>query len=75
MALLCGKAAASLHAGRDDTIKTAFDALQVMNLVFMLYIAGNPMLVIVQQAIPPSGATLATYMQLTYCEPGVSPAL
>jgi hypothetical protein len=52
MALLCGKAARLAHAPRDDTSKTVFDALQAMNLVFMLYISGNPVLINVQQATP-----------------------
>ena len=44
MALLCAKAARLAHAARDGSSEALFDALQAMNVAFMLCISGNPML-------------------------------
>lgn len=52
MALLCAKAAHLAHAAGDPASETVFDALQAMNVVFMLYISGFPMLTSPQQATP-----------------------
>jgi hypothetical protein len=52
MALLCAKAARLAHAARDGSSETLFDALQAMNVVFMLSISGNPMMGDFQHALP-----------------------
>ena len=52
MALLCAKAARLAHAARDGSSETLFDALQAMNVVFMLCISGNPMMQDVQDTAP-----------------------
>jgi hypothetical protein len=52
MALLCAKAARLAHAARDGSSETLFDALQAMNVAFMLCISANPMLPYLQDATP-----------------------
>jgi hypothetical protein len=52
MALLCAKGARLAHAARDGSSETLFDALQGMNVAFMLCISGNPMLADVQNSAP-----------------------
>jgi hypothetical protein len=50
--LLCAKGARLAHAAGDRGSETLFDALQAMNLVFMLAISGNPMLQTLQDTMP-----------------------
>jgi hypothetical protein len=52
MALLCAKAARLAHGARDRSSETLFDALQAMNVAFMLCISGNPMLPNLQDVAP-----------------------
>ena len=52
MALLCAKAARLAYAAHDPDSATLFDALQAMNLIFILCLSGNPMLGSPQQALP-----------------------
>jgi hypothetical protein len=52
MALLCAKAARLAHAARDGSSETLLDALQAMNVAFMLCISSNPMMADVQNAAP-----------------------
>jgi hypothetical protein len=51
MALLCARAARLAHEAHRGDSENLFDAFQAMNLVFMLYISGNPMLILPQDAI------------------------
>jgi hypothetical protein len=52
MALLCAKAARLAHAARDRTSETLFDAVQAMNVAFMLCISGNPLMPDLQGTAP-----------------------
>jgi len=52
MALLCAKAARLAHAARDRSSETLFDALQAMNVAFMLCISGNPLMPDLQGTAP-----------------------
>jgi hypothetical protein len=52
MALLCAKAARLAHAAHDGASETLFDALQAMNIAFMLCISGHPMMGEVQNSAP-----------------------
>jgi hypothetical protein len=52
MALLCAKAAQLAHAARDRNSETLFDALQAMNIAFMLCVSGNPMMADLQGTAP-----------------------
>lgn len=52
MALLCARAARLAHMARDGSSETLFDALQAMNVAFMLCISGNPMMADLQNSAP-----------------------
>lgn len=52
LALLCTKGARLAHAARDSSSETLFDALQMMNVIFMLSVSGNPMMANMQQTAP-----------------------
>jgi hypothetical protein len=56
MALLCAKGARLAHAARDGSSERLFDALQAMNVAFMLCVSGNPLL--------PDPQTVAPYLIL-----------
>jgi hypothetical protein len=52
MARLCAKAARLAHAAGDSRSETLFDAVQAMNVVFMLYISANPTMQSLECALP-----------------------
>jgi hypothetical protein len=52
MALLCAKAARLAHAAGDVNSERLFDALQAMNVAFMLCISGNPLMPDLQGTAP-----------------------
>jgi hypothetical protein len=52
MAHMCARAARLAHAASDGTSETLFDALQAMNVMFMLMISGNPTLAILACTLP-----------------------
>jgi hypothetical protein len=51
MARLCMRAARLARAAGDSSSETLFDALQAMNVIFMLYASGNPMMQGLKEAL------------------------
>lgn len=52
LAGLCKKAARLAHARRDSASEALFDVVQAMNVTWMLYMSQEPMLQMVQYALP-----------------------